>query len=504
MYTATATESDDRLIAVAGGPPLNGLGGDDWLYGSAGNDDLDGGAGADRLEGRDGDDVLRVGAGNDSALGGLGSDTLVVDFSAAAVQPGNGYLTADADPDGGYRGLWGNDDANNVFFSSIEHFDVRLGAGHDYVVTGDGNDRISGGGGSDRLHGGAGDDLLDGGESGDDLTGGAGNDIYIIDDHGDRLIEEAGGGRDEVRIAGPLAGTSSATSYTLPDEIEDLTILSALGWSITASAADNRLRLGDGNDGIDLSHGGDDRVEGGGGNDALYFAGAYTLGDSLDGGAGHDTLFLSGDYSLAFAAGSLTGIEQITLLSDVGSGGNYALTMHDGNVAAGSAFTVYAARLAVDESLVFNGAAETGGRFIVTGGLGADTITGGAGADTITGGGGADHLRGGRGADTFRFADVADSAPLASDIVYDFEAGDRLNLAAIDADGNAANGDTRFGWIGGAAFSGTAGELRATRHAEFNRAWAVEADVNGDAIADFSLIVVTQRGYDLTKGDFWM
>jgi Ca2+-binding RTX toxin-like protein len=579
---------------------VNGLGGDDYIYGTTGSDDLDGGAGDDWLEGFDGDDILRSDAsgGHDMAFGGQGTDTLVLDFTAGGkTQPGYGPWSVWVDSAGGYHGRWSIDDTLGIAFFSIENFDLRLSDGDDMVMLGDGDDRIHGGGGYDWLYGGGGDDLLDGGLGEDTLHGGMGNDVYVIDDYWDRVHEDADGGRDEVRIFGSLSGNSTfyqlpenvedltitsaldwtaignaednrlrlgdgddllygegeddwldggrggdslyggsgndvyvidnvrdhifedadagrdevrifgsleglGTTYQLPQNVEDLTIASVLDWTVTANSGDNRLRLGDGNDRVDLSGGGNDDVAGGAGNDYFYFGAAYTTDDRIDGGAGHDVLVLRGSYSLAFAADSLTGVEQIALQASLVATG-YNLTMQDANVSAAQSLTIYANALPADQVLTFNGAAETDGRFTVWSGDGADTITGGMGDDVLHGGGGADQLRGGRGADTFHYGRVQDSTPSAFDIVYDFEGGsDRIDLWSIDADGNAENGDSKFAWIGGAAFSGTAGELRAVRHSGFDRAWVVEADTNGDTVADFMMIVVAQRGYILSQADF--
>jgi Ca2+-binding RTX toxin-like protein len=494
-----ATEGDDRLQATLGGGAVNGLGGDDYLYGTTGSDDLDGGAGDDWLEGLDGDDILRAGAGGDAAFGGLGTDTLILDYSAAReVQPGYSHWSVSSESEGGYGGRWNIDDTTYVSFQSVENFHIRLPRGHNWVATGDGDDWLIGGPDGDRLYGGGGDDLLEGGGGWDNLYGGSGNDIYVISSGFERVFEEADGGEDELRVPEKFAGSSV---YLMPANVEVLTVMGTTGWTTTASAGDNRLRLSHGHDRADLSQGGNDHVSGGAGNDQFYFGTAYTLDDRVDGGAGYDMLILEGPYSLTFAADSLMGIEQISLRTNY-DGGRYDITMHDGNVAAGASLTIFAYRFS-GEVLTFNGAAETDGRFTIWSGNADDTITGGGGDDVLHGGGGADHLRGGRGADTFHYGRVEDSTPSAFDIVYDFEGGsDRIDLWSIDADGNAANGDSKFAWIGGAAFSGTAGELRAVRHSGFDRAWVVEADTNGDTVADFMMIVVAQRGYILSQADF--
>jgi Ca2+-binding RTX toxin-like protein len=178
------------------------------------------------------------------------------------------------------------------------------------------------------------------------------------------------------------------------------------------------------------------------------------------------------------------------------------LTTHNANVAAGATLTVIAQSLSANESLIFNGAAETDGRFNIKGGRGADTITGGAGSDIIWGNLGADVLRGGLGADLFIYMAAEESTAASRDLIRDFAAGDRVALSSIDADGNAANGDSRFTFIGSAAFSNTAGELRVTQDATYHRAWLVEGDTDGDGTADFALIVVAQLGQVIGAADF--
>jgi Ca2+-binding RTX toxin-like protein len=134
----------------------------------------------------------------------------------------------------------------------------------------------------------------------------------------------------------------------------------------------------------------------------------------------------------------------------------------------------------------------------LSGGLGADLLLGGAGDDTLLGGADDDRIRGGLGddvidggegldrlsgkdgADRFVFTDASHSAAGAGDVIADFESGDLIDLSAIDADGDSLNGDTAFVFIGSAAFSGTAGELRLTDR-------GVAGDVDGDGVDDFAV-----------------
>jgi hypothetical protein len=113
-------------------------------------------------------------------------------------------------------------------------------------------------------------------------------------------------------------------------------------------------------------------------------------------------------------------------------------------------------------------------------GTGNDSVKAGAGADTLIGGLGADRLNGGAGADRFVYTDVAHSLPNAMDTILRFESGrDRIDLARIDAD-QGARGNQSFAWIGDAAFSGKAGELRFANG-------QLAGDTNGDGTADFAI-----------------
>jgi len=128
---------------------------------------------------------------------------------------------------------------------------------------------------------------------------------------------------------------------------------------------------------------------------------------------------------------------------------------------------------------------------------GADTISGDAGDDFIQGGAGADVLRGGQGADSFEYLDASDSAAGAPDLILGFHGheGDRIALFQMDAD-VITPGDQEFTHVG-EAFTGMAGELIINR---LPGVFRVEADLDGDAVADFSLLVMA--GGSLTGADF--
>lgn len=126
------------------------------------------------------------------------------------------------------------------------------------------------------------------------------------------------------------------------------------------------------------------------------------------------------------------------------------------------------------------------GNDLVKGEGGADDLQGGTGNDKVLGGAGADRLSGGTGADKFIFLRPADSGtqPETCDVIVDFSPtqGDRINLAALDADwGRSGNQD--FHLVAG-EFSGQAGELVQLQDGPD---LLLLADCNGDSLADFAL-----------------
>jgi len=381
----------------------------------------------------------------------------------------------------------------------------------------DGSIAVTGGAAADSLFGGAGGDLLDGGAGADTMKGGAGNDVYGIDQVGDVVTELAGEGTDTIRTA---LGTQAAI-YALAANVENLIGTSATGQTVAGNALDNVMTMGVGNDVLDLSAGGTDTANGGGGNDYVYFGAAFTAADTIIGGTGTDTVGLLGNYNLTLGANSLFGVENLSLLSGTAAGGTahvtYSITTVDENVQAGGRLTVYGGGLLADESLFFNGYAETDGALSVYGGAGNDTFAGGpandafvggAGDDTMYGLGGKDWLEGGLGADTMRggpgndvfvYQSAAESTAAKTDHILDFEyVSDHIVLTNIDANTNAA-GDQAFTFIGGNAFSNTAGELRAYQS---GASWFVEGDVNGDGVADLVIQVDPVAGHAIIASDF--
>ena len=78
----------------------------------------------------------------------------------------------------------------------------------------------------------------------------------------------------------------------------------------------------------------------------------------------------------------------------------------------------------------------------------------------------------------------------------------RIDLRAIDADGDASNGDTAFTLIQG-AFTNQPGQLRGD-YVGLNR-YLISADVDGDGLADMEILAMSgPQGTPLVPGYFFL
>ncbi len=169
---------NNTIIAGVGPATLNGLGGDDVIFGSGASDTIDGGTDNDSLYGRNGNDNITGGSGDDLIRGEIGSDTL------------NGGSGNDL--------IFGDEGIDTLFGGSGDD-DLRGGIQNDTLYGEAGADQLRGEDGNDNLYGGAGRDFF---------TGGAGNDNFYFDDGdfsgitaatADRIVDFAQGS-DRIRL----------------------------------------------------------------------------------------------------------------------------------------------------------------------------------------------------------------------------------------------------------------------------------------------------------------
>ena len=228
------------------------------------------------------------------------------------------------------------------------------------------------------------------------MTGGKGDDTYIVDDLGDKVVETVGEGSDRI---------NASVSLILADNVERLFLTGTGNLNGTGNGAWNYLG---GNDGAN-------RLEGLDGGDYLVGKGGN---DTLDGGSGPDTLE-GGDGDDSYIVSDAGDV--VTEWSGAG---------HD-QVQSAVSYTLGKEV----EDLKLTGAANIAGTGnadgnLIGGNSGSNMLRGLAGNDTLDGGKGADKLYGGDGNDLFVFR----AGEGAGDSILDFVAatasqvGDRLEF----------------------------------------------------------------------------
>ncbi len=318
---------------------------------------ITGGAGADSLSGGTGNDTLIGGLGNDTLVGGAGDDVYVVDAAGDVLTE-----AAAAGTDTVRTTL-----ASFTLATNFENL-TYIGTGN---FTGTGNTV------GNILTGGIGNDNLNGGTGIDTMIGGLGNDVYTVDVATDVVTENLNEGTDEIRTA--------LTTYTLGNNVENLTFTGTVAFTGTGNALNNLITGGAGADTL-TGGAGDDTLSGGAGIDRMV------------GGTGNDVYIV--DVATDVIVENLNeGTDEVrTALTTFTLGANVENLTFTGTVA-------------------FNGTGNTLNNAMV-GGAGNDTLNGGAGDDVIRGAGGNDSLTGSTGNDTFVF-----NAGFGKDTIVDFTAG---------------------------------------------------------------------------------
>jgi len=530
---------DDFLYGGADNDLLLGGSGNDVLNGEAGNDVLRGATGSDQLYGGDGNDVLMGGSGNDYLDGGAGDDVLTLEgdfgtvngtafsyygtrvggagadvFKVLAGGGGNGGLVASGTQISAYN-LIADFDPNQAgelidltdlkwirgFADlSIQNMTIN-GTAFVRVIATDGTNQLAinlrgvnagalnashfkiattpglifGGSGNDTLTGDAGGNTLNGGAGADAMTGRTGDDTYIVDNIGDTVNELPGGGYDTVQ---------SSVTYTLPDNVENLTLTGTAAINGTGNNDANRIVGNSGNNVLDGKGGSDDLLGGAGddiyvvdvgtdritenaneGIDTVQSSASWTLGQNLE------NLTLTGTNSINATGNTLnnilTGNAGDNLLDGAegadsmigGAGDDTYFVDNSGDIITENVNegidTVYAAintTLGANvENLILGIAATTGtGNELdnqIVGNALNNSLTGNAGNDWLDGGAGNDTLLGGLGDDTYIVDTAGDVATenagegtdtVLSGISYSLGA----NVENLTLTGTAANSGT--------------------------------------------------------------
>ena len=464
--TITGNSAANVILGLAGVDTINAGDGSDTITGGAGADVLTGGAGIDLFKYLTVTDAPNTGTTEtitDFTPGTDKIDLIGLNVTSHTIANVGGVYTLTAVTGAGTVKIavtttTGALTASDIFFVAVAG--PINGTGVADTLTGtSGNDEINGLGGADTILGLAGDDIINGGTGIDTMEGGLGNDSYFVDVSGDIIVERTGQGTDQVY--------SSASTYQLKSTVENIALIAG-GGDAFGNANANVMEGNSGNNRL-TGNGGADQIYGFGGNDRLI--GGATGNDQLYGGAGNDTYDIDDafdlvteqadegtDHVIASTSYSLNAnVEQLTLIGTAQSGfGNDINNLIKGNASAN----------------------------ILEGRGGNDVIYAGNGNDTINGGAGQDQLYGQTGADIFAFddGDFGGVTAATADRIADFNLtqGDTISLSLVDAITGGA--DDAFTFIGSAAFSNVAGQLRAVNSTTHT---TIMGDQNGDGVADF-------------------
>jgi Ca2+-binding RTX toxin-like protein len=419
--------------ATAGNDSITGFNSNDTITGGAGNDSLAGGDGDDRYVWARGDGADTI---TDGHGGGYGDKLVLTGVNPADVsliRSGNDVTLVIAPSTAG-----GTDGGSIKLIANLDDYFDR---GVDQIIFGDGSvwtevdlrsrllpqgttgaDSMVGFNAADALSGAGGNDTITGAAGNDTIAGGAGDDSLAGGNDDDQYVWARGDGADII-----------TDDYTggYGDKLV-LTGINPADVSLVRSGIDVTLVI------APSTPGGTD-------------------GGSIKLTANLDELYDRGVDQIRFADGSIwTSADlRVKVLAQAATAGNDSITGFNTNDA-------------------------------IAGGVGNDSLSGGSGNDSLSGEAGVDTLTGGAGADRFMYASASE-APVGApaELITDFSQGsDKIDLSAIDANAGAA-GDQAFVFIGTAAFSSVAGELRF--EAAPSGARTIYGDLNGDGIADFQI-----------------
>jgi len=329
-----------QVLTLTGSANLMAMGNaqNDQITANSGNDTLIAGAGAVTFHSGDGSDVFVVNDTNDQVIANFDGHK----FGADTIESSVSYTLSSA--------------VNTLVLTGSANLS---GTGNAFGELHSG-DLIVGNAGQDTLNAGIGVDTLVAGTGLATLLGSTGADTFVVNNVGD-VVQDTVNGFNNLLL--------SSVSYTLPVNVNTLTLTGSANLTAVGNSANDSL----------VGNSGADSLVAGSGNDTLVSGSGV---DTLVGGAGTDVFVINNSADVIQSASTSSG-------NAVFSSTDFVLPTN------------------VNE-LTLTGVANITG----TGNAAADTLTGGAGNDTLIAGAGAATLIGGLGNTTF----VINSA---NDVVQD-------------------------------------------------------------------------------------
>ena len=375
------TDSVESSVTYALGAEVENLTLTDTAISGTGNglnNSLSGNAQANTLDG---------GLGADTMSGGAGDDTYVVDDAGDSVIEGAGGGT-------------------DTVQSSITY---SLGAEVENLTLTGTATSATGNSLNNSLIGNAQANALDGGAGADTMSGGAGDDTYVVDNTGDSVIEGAGGGTDTVQSSMTYTLGSELENLTLIGNAAINGTGNALANELRGNSAANTLAGGLGNDSYYVGTGDTVTEAASAGTDTVFADFTYTLGNNVENLTLLGSANINGTgNSLANILRGNSGIN--TLAGGTGDDQYYVSTgdtvTEASNAGTDTVFSDVTWTLGTNiEKLTLLGAANIN----ATGNTLANTLTGNAGNNILTGGSGADTMIGGAGSDTYMVDSTSDA-----------------------------------------------------------------------------------------------
>ncbi|WP_409317210.1 beta strand repeat-containing protein [Pseudomonas sp. KCJK9016] len=370
------------------------------------------------ITGGAGNDILKGGGGADQFFGGAGMDTVSYDDSTVGVtlnlKTGINSGIAAGDVYNSIEAITGSK-YNDTFFADSRVFAFDGGAGFDTVDYSASAEAVN-----VEIRPGTSPAGVGGDAQGDTLTniekvvgsafndtftaaaisyatfeGGAGDDIYYVNGGGVTIIEQEGGGNDEIRV--------SWNTHTMAANVERMTYTGTAAFTGYGNASDNIITGGIGND-VLYGGGGADQFIGGAGMDTVSYDDS-TTGVSINLKTGVNTGIATGDTYNSIEA--MTGSKY----NDVFVGSSAALAFNGGLGLDMVSYESSDSAVTIDLKTNANAGDAAGDTFagieIFQGTRFADTFLGSTANDNFVGGAGADVFDGREGIDTVWYANNA-------------------------------------------------------------------------------------------------